>query len=719
MQNFKKAKKIWIETEEKLNVYADFIDEFEISDLSKKTELLITADSNYLVYVNGEVIGSLQYHDFPKYKVYDVYDLSEYIRVGKNELLVIGYYQGEDSLQYKLGDAGVMYEVISNDETLCFSSKDTLCRINSAYQCKDVHRYTPQLSFSFIYDSKVDADKYPLVNAIEKDGYDILVPRPISKLVVGERCPAKIYAHGAYYNPDDSAKTLREFSMKSKFVSLSREEMGFDYTVEKFPVENAVEFSTDEGDGIYLVFDLLQENTGFLDLEFEVPGDTRIYISHGEHIKSLRVRNEGRCFVSIYDAHKGVNKFTYRFKRIAGRYVQLQIPVKNVKINYAGILPTQYPLEDKGGLVCKDHLHKKIYEVSKHTLQLCMHEHYEDCPWREQALYGMDSRVAMLSTHYAFKDEEFIKSNLKLLSLSLREDGCLDLCAPATWPVQIPSFTLCFVIAAGEYLQFTKDVEFMEEIYPVLNKIVYSFAAKMTDKGLIEAYRDKEAWNFYEWAPGYDGNPTDVCDFVIERDEDNVVGAPNNAYFSMALKGYAEIAKALGKCDEAKEITAMRNSINEKLGELFWNEEKGLFCSYLKDGKQVNHYGQLTQALMVCCDAAQGDKIDKALEALATENDLIELTMGSYVNKYNALMYRPEKYREFIFEDIAKRWGEMLFDGATSFWEVFDGIEGFLGGGSLCHAWAAVPIYVYYRYGVGLEPDGSVKKYEDLGFSIK
>ncbi len=39
---------------------------------------------------------------------------------------------------------------------------------------------------------------------------------------------------------------------------------------------------------------------------------------------------------------------------------------------------------------------QKIYDVSIYTLKCCMHEHYEDCPWREQALYTMDSRNQML-----------------------------------------------------------------------------------------------------------------------------------------------------------------------------------------------------------------------------------------------------------------------------------------------------------------------------------
>jgi hypothetical protein len=55
-----------------------------------------------------------------------------------------------------------------------------------------------------------------------------------------------------------------------------------------------------------------------------------------------------------------------------------------------------------------------------------------------------------------------------------------------------------------------------------------------------------------------------------------------------------------------------------------------------------------------------------------------------------------------VFDDVATRWGDMLAYGATSFWETFSGMAeySFGGAGSLCHGWAALPIYVYYTYGL-------------------
>ena len=83
------------------------------------------------------------------------------------------------------------------------------------------------------------------------------------------------------------------------------------------------------------------------------------------------------------------------FRRFGARYLQLFVHSDQVKIVYAGIRPVEYPLNMQP-FRSKSTLRNSIYETCVRTLINCMHEHYEDCPWREQALYTMDSRNQML-----------------------------------------------------------------------------------------------------------------------------------------------------------------------------------------------------------------------------------------------------------------------------------------------------------------------------------
>ena len=704
MSAFLKAKKIWLSTELTLNVYADFIEKFELREV-KPTELYISADSGYIAYINGVVIDGFQFADFENYKVYDKFDITGLLKAGENTLHVIGYSQGESSFTYKLGDPGVIYEVRSGEEVLCCSGEDTLCRLNPNYKSGEVEKLTWQVSYSFRYDATVKGDDFGKRAVLKETNYPYY-PRPVKQLEVLDRCPSKIQATGYYYAPQDKSLQSGEYMKQSALVTLSGKEMGYDISHKMLPSDNGIEIGCDKGDGIFVVVDLLGETAGYLDFDIEVPDECEIHIGFGEHINSLRVRTsiDGRQFAAVFKAINGKNKFTHRMKRFAGRYIELHIPAKWVKLNYIGMLPTEYPCDKETDFVPKDLLHKKIYEVSKRTLKLCMHEHFEDCPWREQALYAMDGHVEMLSGYLAFEEYEFARASLKLFSLSQRENGQIELCAPADSPIYIPSFTLCFVIAVEEYIRFSKDFAFASEVYPVLRHLIDSFKAKIGESGLVTPFTEPEAWNFYEWAPGLDGRvpelwPGDtVFDYVNEA-EGKSLSAPLNAYFSLALSAFSKILSAIGRENEALDAEKLRDSVNTSLLKTFWNDEKQLFASYLYNG-ELKHYAELTQALLIAAGATDENKTAKLRDTLMSDNGLIPVTLGSSFYKYEALLTDPFN-ADFVFSDIADKWGNMLFSGATSFWETFKGDDEFTfcEATSLCHGWASLPIYFYNIYG--------------------
>ncbi len=81
-----------------------------------------------------------------------------------------------------------------------------------------------------------------------------------------------------------------------------------------------------------------------------------------------------------------------------------------------------------------------------------MHEHYEDCPWREQALYANDSRNQALTGYYAFGEYDFPAVSFELLGRSAGDDGYMTLCAPMDSPFTIPSFTMVWFLALADHL---------------------------------------------------------------------------------------------------------------------------------------------------------------------------------------------------------------------------------------------------------------------------
>ena len=77
------------------------------------------------------------------------------------------------------------------------------------------------------------------------------------------------------------------------------------------------------------------------------------------------------------------------------------------------------------------------------------------------------------------------------------------------------------------------------------------------------------------------------------------------------------------------------------------------------------------------------------------------------------MLRRPEKYTRWVFDDVAEVWGKQLYNNATTFYETEEGSKAFGRAGSLCHAWSAIPAYLYFAYVLGLKPtENGFAKYE-------
>ena len=98
------AKWIWPEGKYDVNEYADFICEFDVSEISKNSNIKISVDSEYVLYINGEFVSVGQYSDFPENKKFDEIDIANYLKIGKNKIAITAYYQGESTSRYLKGE---------------------------------------------------------------------------------------------------------------------------------------------------------------------------------------------------------------------------------------------------------------------------------------------------------------------------------------------------------------------------------------------------------------------------------------------------------------------------------------------------------------------------------------------------------------------------------------------------------------------------------------
>lgn len=632
-----KSKWIWAAVPPTADTYCEFTDAFSYD--GGEVSLQISVDTEYVLYVNGVFAGAGQYPDFPYHKVFDSVDITAYCKSGSNTLALVVWYCGDygvESQTYYAGEAGVRYEVYADGALCAFSDEKTQSRQSRGYRSGEKKVITSQLGLSFHYDAAAE-DGWKNGNGSGfSDSACLLIspplyPRPVKKVTVGERIAS---------------------------VLIKKEQNRF-------------------------LYDLGREEVGYLTLRVKSEQPQTLRICWGEHIIDGFVRSKigDRDFSVHLTVPAGETDFTGYLRRLGLRYLEIQA-ASGLEIAYASVLPCCYPLKVQPRHFDSP-LRQKIYDVSVRTLWLCMHDHYEDCPWREQALYTMDSRNQMLCGYYAFGEYPFARASLALIAQDRRKDGLLSICAPSKMNLTIPSFSLHYFTQVYEYVRYSGDLSLAKEVYPKLSEIMDTFLSHIED-GLVPNFPEWYHWNFYEWTTGLFGDRGTGGKTAWD--------AALNCLLSIALQRFQEICDMLQiPAAYADRAAALNKEINARL----FDSARGAYTNRVG----TEQYSELVNALAVLCGAATGERAE-AICGMLTEKQLTPTSLSMLCFKYDALLLTDKKrYAPYILQDIEEKYSRMLDAGATSFWETEDGAADFGGAGSLCHGWSAMPVYYFHTIG--------------------
>ncbi len=672
---FRKAERIFAGPSDPANLYVRFTQAFRLAKLPERPVLLIRADNRYSASLGGRWIPAQQYSDHPRRPVYDEIALDRsYFSLGENCFSVLAYCQNEEgSFIYTKGEPSLIYEIRDGEQILLASGEQTEADLATGFTVGAVEKISPQLSYSFRYSAAAAKASEPAPVRILPPLSVEYSPRPIPQLTVGEPMPVKVVEAGSFLSSGDESPALR--AQNARLLP------------DPAPVSLPHVFTAAEGsDGVYLLVDLGRETVGYLSLELRTPGAAVVDVAFGEHLADGRIRSyiDGRNFACTLRTDGEPLSFFWPIKRFGCRYLAAFIHARSAEVRRLSLREVSYPVDLLPPPAGLSDLQKRIYDTAVHTLRCCMHEHYEDCPWREQALYAMDSRNQMLFGYLAFGEVRQPRASLRLLAQSVREDGLLEICSPAKSKTNIPSFSLIFITALSEYFDMTGDRETLAEIFPQVVSILSFFRAKK-DGGLV---RNPEGyWNFYEWAPGLDG-----CEASKREGE---FDSPLNAFYALAERAAEKLSLALGDSEQAALCRAAYQGVKEAFAPAFYDSGRRAFRLSLAEGAK-DAYPALAQILALSAGLCDDREARRLLSDLAAEKFSPDVTLSHRIYLYE-LLIRDGGYRAWLLSDVERRFAPMLEAGATTFWETEAGERDFHFAGSLCHGWSAAPVYVYRK----------------------
>ncbi len=412
------------------------------------------------------------------------------------------------------------------------------------------------------------------------------------------------------------------------------------------------------------LIDMGKNLTGWLDFNFnKLASAQEVKFEYCDHLTDegkFNDRNQYDCYIASGNApERFVNKFNYhgfRYVRVSGLD---EIPaIDSIK---AYLVRTNF--EVASGFECSDADLNAIHDMLNYTLQcLSIGGDFVDCPQIERLGYGGDGNASTLTAQTMYNLAPLYNNWLQAWADVVREDGGMPHTAPNPYPAGGGPYWCGFIITASwnAFLNYG-DTLVLEKYYPTMQKWL-GYVDKYSVGGILKKWPDNDyrGWYLGDWA-----TPTGI-DQTAEASVDVV----NNSFVAVCLDNMEKIAKVLGKPGDSKMYASKKQELQAKIHEAFFDETR-------------NSYGTGTQidlAFPMIAGAVPDKKYDEVKKSFFNETEvkwkghfacglvgLPVVTEWVVKNQAPDLMYsmlKKRDYPSFLY---------MIDNGASTTWEHWDG----------------------------------------------
>lgn len=364
------------------------------------------------------------------------------------------------------------------------------------------------------------------------------------------------------------------------------------------------------------------------------------------------------------------------------RFVELEIVTADEPLVITGLGHrfTAYPYQIEAEFACSDPRLERIWRAALHTMRLCSHETFVDCPHYEQMQYAGDtmitSKLAMLSTgDYALSRQAVLQFDWSRIA-----DGLTQSRYPSRLLQVIPSWSLHWITCVRDYACCSGDLQTVSDVLPGVRVVLDWFRRHADASGLPSRL---PYWNITDWCPWW---PRGVVPGAGEGPTCII-----SAQFVQALAEAADLHGWAGRADEQQRLAAEANALRRTLRQTFWSRDEGLFFDR-PGGPEISQYGN---AWAIVCGAATAADRKRMLARFPSDPQLAPGSFFCWHAVFRALEMAGayERMPEFLGP-----WHEMIDAGLDTFVEENSYWR------SLCHAWSAHPALDFLTGVLGVRP---------------
>jgi alpha-L-rhamnosidase len=688
-----------------------FRKKLDLRQMPDKAEMMIFADSRYILWINGKYVERGPCRFDPKGPQYDVIDIKKYVDKGVNTIAVMVQGNVTGSLKVMKHIPGLT-ALLKTDNLQFFTDTTWKCSDKIPEQIlKD--RWT----WSCILDSvdanardfnwqmpEFDDSNWENVATVSGESWGPLTPRSIP--------------------------LLKEKDLGSGTILQIKNVNTKDTLVKKLPGNLPMKFNA----GDEIVIDAGKLSLTYWNIDMNAGKNTDIVFTPCQDFVNGETIINYNCMTS-YKAREG-NQSYMSYDTFGFRYLNIKILSGSLTLNNIRFISRLYPSIMIAEFKSNDDFLNKTWDQTSYTSSVLCEDGYVDSAERAEWMgdVGMIqypvSRMVISGpgkerNKIMYSDPRLMRNMLIHTAQSQQEDGRLKAHHPSDrfdlhWYIE--DYSCLWVQGIRQYYENTADINLVKELWPVLQKQMKWFFDRKNKSGLFTAR---------EFLLHLD-NPLryQVCQ-----------GATINAFIYKALVDASYLAGVIGRYEESDNYKQEAGRLKIAYNKFMWDEISGSFYAavYYPEIEQNDNLPDLK--LVPIEDPAsrsekwtdgneqwieKGEKVPTTVQAALVAlnkgivsddhmNDVKKYLLGhsgELKNPYTHLMLFDEFYKYDVdsldvkvLDIIRTRWKSMVsrVSPGTS-------AEGFETQGYLCHPFGLIPAYSLPAYVLGVRKPEPVWK---------
>ncbi len=668
----------------------------------RRAELRLFADTHYIAWLNGALIGRGPCRSDPTWTYYDVMDVTGALRSGENHLAVLVLFQGFGTgsrisimqallahLEIEHAD-GSLVHVVSDRSWKASPAEEFLRptpRLHGPLGCvevQDLSRADPGWNLPEFDDGGWEASDYVKPDLTVTPWYHF-VPNDLPPRLAGEceACPVLQEATG----PASDPPLLQELGNPRMAPEQFRDAA--------FPLRLA------GGAAPHVInVDFGAITAGLLRLEVSGAEGAIVDVLFAEELIGGCVPKppQARVLTARFILKDGAQTLETAFNWLAFRHAQLWIWSRESFVLHRAWMDTlAYPFERTAGFASDDPFLDELDAACERTLRLCAQDGIVDSASREQQQWIGDARETAITLHHRFPCGALHRRLIGQIGQGLDWMGSLVPRYPSgnRNVSPIPFYNLQWIRAFEDYRWFTGDENLERGWWPNILHAVRWFSAFVNADGLLERVPH---WMYIELGEGPDTG---------RQPGAGAVNTSLNIVYLDVLRCVQAMGPRLGDerfVDElGQRIARLKNALRDRL----WDESAGAYIDAAAPGaggSPVYSEGTAAHALLHL-EPPGSPRAERILEQAFNDPRFVRASPFAMNFVLRALDLHGQT--ALGLKLIRERYRNFVRTGTT--WEHWESHHlspgGFPIAHSFSHAWGAAPLAFLVRAVCGIRPD--------------